>query len=69
MGIEYIRDGNGQIIGQRRGNIIVRNGKQIARNDEGIGRTRRMDGSIFGMGDQTLGALQEEIDKEGLDNE
>jgi hypothetical protein len=67
MGIEYIKDGNGQIIGQKRGNIIVRNGKQIARFDEDINRTRRMDGSIFGMGDQTLGALQEEMDNEGLD--
>lgn len=64
MAIEYIRDGNGQIIGQQRGNLIQRNGKNVARFDEGINRTRKMDATITGFGDQRLRALEQEIEDE-----
>ena len=61
MGIEYIKDGKGQIIGQQRGNLIQRNGKNVAVFDKGTNRTRRMDGTFVGIGDQRQRALQEKL--------
>ena len=56
--IEYVRDGNGKIIAQIRGDWILNSkSQQVARFDEGINRTRRADASIVGFGDQRLRQL------------
>lgn len=58
--IEYIRDGNGKIIGLVRGDWILNSKReQVARFDKGINRTRKADASIVGFGDQRLRALNE----------
>ena len=56
--IEYVKDGNGKVIGQIRGDWILNSkGEQVARFDKGISRTRRADASIVGFGDQRLSEL------------
>jgi hypothetical protein len=56
--IEYVKDGNGKIIGQIRGDWILNSkSEQVARFDKGINRTRRADASIVGFGDQRLREL------------
>ncbi len=62
--ITYIKDGNGKIIGQVRGNwILSGNSELVARYDKGIDRTRRAEASIVGFGDQRLGVLDEKRQK------
>ena len=59
MSIEYIKDGNGQIIGSKNGDWIRgRDGKQIARYNEGTNQTLTVDGKRYGTGDQRIGALK-----------
>lgn len=59
--IQYIKDGNNAIIGQKQGNWILRNGKQIARYDEKLDQTISASGKRYGYGDQLNGALKDEI--------
>ena len=50
---EFVRDGNGQLIGQIQGKWAkAKNGKMLGYFNESINRTVTMDGKIFGMGDQ-----------------
>jgi hypothetical protein len=58
--IEYVRDGNGRIIGQIRGKWILNSKSElVARYDAGINRTRRADATFVGFGDQRLLALSQ----------
>ena len=64
MGIELIRDGNGTIIGSKRGDWIVdRGGKQVARFNQGTNQTIDSKGQRYGTGDQRIGALKEQGNK------
>lgn len=59
MGIEYIKDGNGQIIGSKNGDWIRdKSGRQIARFNEGTNQTLTADGKRFGQGNQLTAALK-----------
>ena len=59
MGIEYIKDGNGQIAGSKNGNWIRdKSGCQIARFNEGTNQTLTVDGKRFGQGNQLVAALK-----------
>ena len=69
--IKYIRDGNGKIIAQERGNLIQSNGKVIAQFNPGTNITTDVSGKVRGRGDQRLTVLGEDKDKKkkwmGLD--
>ena len=55
----YIRNGNGKIVGRRDGNWLRDgNGKLVAKYDEGDNRTRTAGGKIVGSDDQRLRMLK-----------
>lgn len=56
--IEYIKDGNGQIIGQKRGDLIQQNGKVIGQFFKGSNLTKNASGEVIGRGDQRLTLLK-----------
>ena len=64
MAIEYIKDGNGQIIGSKNGDWIRgRDGHQIAKYNKGIDETVGSDAKRIGKGDQRLTALERDRNK------
>jgi len=59
MNNEFLRDGEGRIIGRFDKNLLRDGtGKIIARYDEADNRTRDRSGRIVGSGDQRLRALE-----------
>lgn len=61
--IEYIRDGKGQIIAQERGNLLIQDGKVIARYNKGTNITTDQSSKVIGRGDQRLTQLGKKVKK------